>query len=116
MRNRYFNADVKFGIDLIDFLECLCIRWQVIKFCKKKCLIKLLRKIYATNPDTFIPNTLIQMLKETYGFELKDTNPLTCEGSRKGRVYYSWRGQIHYTENPVMKFLIRLFFKQIYFY
>lgn len=111
MRNRYFNADRVYGNELTGSLEYFCVNWQIKKFCQKNGLMKIYRKIYAVNPAS-----LIQLLKEDYFFTIKDTNPLTCEGSRKGRVYFSWNGQIHYTEKPIMKFLIRLFFIQIYFY
>lgn len=110
MRNRYFKTDIKYGLDLIYDLEDFCVHYQVKKFCKKNNLMKLYRKIYATNPDT-----LIILLKD-YGFKLKDTNPLCCEGSRRGRVYYSWKGQIHYTESSIKKLIIRIFFKHIKFY
>lgn len=111
MRNKYFNADTEYGIDFINDLEDFCIHWQVKKFCRKIHKMKLYRNVYATNP-----RTLIQLLKDAHGFKLKDTNPLCCEGSRKGRVYYTWKGQIHYTESFIKKLIIRIFFKHIKFY
>lgn len=75
--------------------------------------MKLYRLLHNSNFSELI-NRIIEEKPSFKSFEI-DVNPFTCEGSRKGRVYYSWGGQVHFTDSAIKKFLIRIFFKQIKF-
>ena len=98
MKNMYFEGNLH-GLEMIADLEYWCILQQRMKFC-----IKHNKPIFAISDYA---------LMDDYGFKSKDTNPKGCEGMRENRVYYSWKGSVHYTQNKFKKFLIKIFFEEM---
>lgn len=98
MKNMYFEGNLH-GLPMITELEYWCLLQQRMKFCVKN------RK-----PVSAVTN---KNLMNAYGFSPKDVNPKGCEGERENRIYYTRNGQVDFTENPLKKMLIRLFYSEL---